>query len=64
MDKQARNDEKEVVVAIKKWLLIMGIFGKIYLFILSVLALQGSHFLKKVSTILQPHISNHLNDEQ
>lgn len=64
MDKWARNDEKEVVVAIKKWLLIMGIFRKAYLFILSVLALQGSHFLKKVSTILQPHISNHLNDEQ
>lgn len=64
MDKPAKNDEKEIVVAIKKWLLHMGIFWKIYSFILSILALQGSHFFKKVSTILQPHISSHLNDEQ
>ena len=32
MDKPARNAEKEVVVAIKKWLLIMGILGKTYLY--------------------------------
>ena len=39
MDKPAKNDEKEIVVAIKKWLLHMGIFWKLYSFILSILAL-------------------------
>lgn len=64
MDKPARGDGKQIIFAIRKWLLHVGLLWKIHSFILlGILTLQDGHLRRKISSSLQLHISNHFNND-